>query len=151
MTHDQIIKRALTILGARIRRSDVLSSPHAVRDYLRLLLAGKQHEVFVCVHLDSQNRVIACEELFRGTLTHTAVHPREVVKAALAHNAAAMIFCHNHPGGVCRPSLSDEMLTATLSKARALIEVRVLDHFIVSASGALSFAENGMLGRYAAY
>ena len=105
----------------------------------------REHEVFVCVFLDSQNRVIACEELFRGTLAQTSVYPREVVKAALAHNAAAVIFAHNHPSGVAEPSRADELLTQALKQALALVDVKVLDHFVVAGAGAVSFAERGLL------
>jgi DNA repair protein RadC len=103
------------------------------------------HECFYCVFLDAQNRVIAAEELFRGTLTQTSVYPREIVKAALAHNAAAVIFAHNHPSGVAQPSQADELLTRNLREALALIEVKVLDHFIIAGSQAISFAERGLL------
>jgi DNA repair protein RadC len=145
MTQDQTIQRALRILDSRIRNSDALNSPNAVRDYLRLALSGKEHEVFVCVFLDAQNRVIQVEELFRGTLTQTSVYPREVVKAALRCNAGAAIFAHNHPSGVCEPSHADEMLTSSLKQALALVDVRVLDHFVVAGAGILSFAERGLL------
>lgn len=145
MTDDLIIKRALAILHKRIRVADALSSPGAVRDYLRLLLTGKEHEVFICVFLDAQNRVISCDELFRGTLTQTAVYPREVVKTSLAHNAAAVILCHNHPSGVSEPSSADKYLTRALTEALALVDVRVLDHFIVCSAGGMSFAERGLL------
>ena len=145
MTHDQTIQKALNILSGRIRVADALSSPGAVRDYLRLLLTGREHEVFICMFLDAQNRVIACDELFRGTLTQTSVYPREVVKTSLAHNAAAVILCHNHPSGVSEPSSADRQLTRTLTEALALVDVRVLDHFIVSAGDGLSFAERGLL------
>ena len=145
MTEDQTIQRALKILGARIQSTDVLSSPGAVRDYLRLLLTGKEHEVFVCVFLDAQNHVIACDEMFRGTLTQTSVYPREIVKTSLSYNAAAVILCHNHPSGVSEPSAADRSLTRALTDALALVDVRVLDHFIVSAGDGMSFAERGLL------
>lgn len=145
MTHDQTIRRALNILEGRARVADALTSPAAVRNYLRLLLAGREHEVFCCVYLDAQNRVIASEELFRGTLTQTSVYPREVVKQALARNAAALILCHNHPSGVAEPSIQDQALTRTLAEALALIDVKVLDHFIVAGSGFVSFAERGLM------
>jgi DNA repair protein RadC len=112
----------------------VPSSPGAVRDYLRLHLAGLQHEVFFALWLDAQNRLIAAEEIFRGTLTQTSVYPREVVKLALRHNAAAVVLAHNHPSGVAEPSRADEVLTSELKQALALVEVRVLDHFIVAAA-----------------
>ena len=145
MTQDRIIQRALKILEGRIRSTPALVSPSDVRDYLRLLLHDRGHEVFVCVFLDSQHRVLACEELFRGTLAQTGVYPREVVKAALTHNAAAVVFAHNHPSGVAEPSRADELLTQTLKQALALIDVRVLDHFVVAGAGAVSFAERGLL------
>jgi DNA repair protein RadC len=145
MTHDQTIERALRILDARMRTGEALNSPAAVRTYLRLKLAGLEHEVFVCVFLDAQNRVIQVEELFRGTLTQTSVYPREVVKAALRCNAGAAIFAHNHPSGVSEPSHADELLTTTLKTALALVDVRVLDHFVVAGAGILSFAERGLL------
>ena len=145
MTQDQTIKRALKILDARMRSAPALSSPEAVRDYLRLLLHDRGHEVFVCVFLDAQHRVIACDELFRGTLAQTSVYPREVVKAALAHNAAAVIFAHNHPSGVAEPSRADELLTQTLKQALALVDVRVLDHFVVAGTALVSFAERGLI------
>ena len=122
-----------------------LTSPRAVRDYLRLTLAGRDHEVFVVVLLDAQHRVVASEELFRGTLTQTSVYPREVVKCALKRNAAAVIFAHNHPSGVAEPSHADEILTRSLKSALALVDIQVLDHFIVAGSRTLSFAERGLL------
>ena len=145
MTQDQTIQRALKILAARMRTAPVLSAPGAVRDYLRLLLHERGHEVFVCVFLDGQHRVLACEELFRGTLMQTSVYPREVVKAALAHNAAAVIFAHNHPSGVAEPSRADELLTQALKQALALLDIRTLDHFVIAGSQLVSFAERGLL------
>ena len=122
-----------------------LTSPSAVRDLLKLKLAGLPHEVFVCIQLDAQHRVIAFEELFRGTLTQASVYPREVVKAALRANSAAVIFAHNHPSGACQPSQADELLTRNLKQALALVDVKVLDHFIVAGTSTLSFAERGLL------
>ena len=145
MTHDQIISRALRILDARLRDAPILSAPGTVRDFLRLKLQEREHEVFVCVFLDAQHRVLAVEELFRGTLTQTSVYPREVVKTALRHNAAALIFAHNHPSGLAEPSRADELLTQALKQALALVDVKVLDHFVVGSGGALSFAERGLL------
>lgn len=145
MSDDQIIAQALALLEARMRQASVLGSPGAVRDFLKLKLHDRQHEVFVCVFLDAQNRVLAVDELFRGTLTQTSVYPREIVKEALRHNAAAVIFAHNHPSGVAEPSRADEMLTAALRQALALVDVKVLDHFIVASGAALSFAERGLL------
>ena len=145
MSEDKIIERALRILEGRMRHGDGLSSPRAVRDYLRLALSGKEHEVFITIFLDAQNRVLATEESFRGTLTQTSVYPREIVKTALRHNAAAVIFAHNHPSGVNEPSHADEALTRALKQALALVDVRVLDHFVVAGAGATSFAERGLL------
>lgn len=129
----------------RTRAASALTSPGAVRDYLRLSLGGREHEVFVCVWLDAQHRVIDSQELFRGTLTQTSVYPREVVKAGLRANAAAVIFAHNHPSGAAQPSAADELLTRNLKEALLLVEIKVLDHFIVAGSQAISFAERGLL------
>jgi DNA repair protein RadC len=141
---------AVLALARRALREDLgetsaLTSPGAVRDYLRLTLGARPHEVFVCLHLDAQHRVIGTEELFRGTLTQTSVYPREVVKAALDANAAAVIFAHNHPSGAAQPSQADELLTRQLKEALALVDIKVLDHFIVAGNHALSFAERGLL------
>ena len=145
MTSDQVIRRALQLLDERMRNDPTLQSPDTVRDYLKLLLHDREREVFVAVFLDAQHRVISADELFRGTLNQTSVYPREVVKAALKHNAAAVIFAHNHPSGVAEPSRSDEMLTASLRQALALVDVRVLDHLIVAGPAIVSFAERGLL------
>ena len=140
-----VLEMARRALGEELKQASALSTPGAVRDYLRLHLAGLRHEVFFALWLDAQNRLIDCVELFRGTLTQTSVYPREVVKLALQHNAAALIFAHNHPSGVTEPSQADEALTRTLKQALALVDVRVLDHFIVGGGDALSFAERGLL------
>ena len=129
----------------QLRDGTALTSPSAVRDYLRLALASREHEVFVCIWLDAQHKVIDIQEPFRGTLTQTSVYPREIVKAALAANAAAVIFAHNHPSGVAQPSQADELLTRNLKEALALVDVKVLDHFIVAGNQAISFAERGLL------
>lgn len=139
------LELARRTLGEQMRVRDALSSPQSVRDYLRLTLSGRDYEVFMAVLLDAQNRVIAAEELFRGTLTQTSVYPREVVKFALAHGAAAIIFAHNHPSGLAEPSQADELLTQILRQALALVDVRVLDHFIVGEGAAMSFAERGLI------
>ena len=139
------LELARRALREEISSRDALSSPRAVRDYLRLALAGREQEVFVVLLLDAQHRVIASEELFRGTLTQTSVYPREVVKCALKHNAAAVIFAHNHPSGVAEPSHADEILTRSLKAALALVDIQVLDHFIVAGSRTMSFAERGLL------
>jgi len=128
-----------------MRAASALTSPGAVRDYLRLAISGREHEVFVCLWLDAQHRVMACEELFRGTLTQTSVYPREIVKAGLKANAAAVIFAHNHPSGAAQPSQADELLTRNLKEALSLVDIKVLDHFVVAGHHALSFAERGLL------
>ncbi len=141
-----VLEMARRTLGEEIRQGALFSSPGAVRDYLRLHLAGLPYEVFFAIWLDAQNRLIVAEELFRGTLTQTSVYPREVVKAALKHNAAAVLLAHNHPSGLAEPSRADELLTSELKRALALVDVRVLDHFIVAGqSPPLSFAERGLL------
>jgi DNA repair protein RadC len=139
------LELARRALREEISSRDALASPRAVRDYLRLALAGREQEVFLLVLLDAQHRVIASEELFRGTLTQTSVYPREVVKCALKHNAAAVIFAHNHPSGVAEPSHADEILTRSLKSALALVDIQVLDHFIVAGTRSMSFAERGLL------
>ena len=139
------VELARRSLQEKLKESAALTSPGAVRDYLRLALGRRGEEVFVCIWLDAQHRVIKVEESFKGTLTQTSVYPREIVKAALAHNAAAVIFAHNHPSGVAQPSQADELLTRTLKDALALVEVKVLDHFVVAGNQALSFAERGLL------
>jgi DNA repair protein RadC len=127
-----------------LRSGSALTSP-AVRDYLQLAIADREHEVFVCLWLDAQHRVIRSEELFRGSLTQTSVYSREIVKAGLKANAAAVIFAHNHPSGAAQPSRADELLTRNLKDALALVDVKVLDHFIIAGRQALSFAERGLL------
>ncbi len=140
-----VLEMARRALAEKMKNGDAMSSPQSVRDYLRLTLQGKKHEIFVGIFLDAQNRTIAAEELFKGTLTQTSVYPREVVKRALHHNAAAIIFAHNHPSGVAEPSRADEILTQSLKQALALVDVNVLDHFIVGAGSAMSFAERGLI------
>lgn len=139
------IELARRSIGEGLKERPALASPGAVRDYLRIALGHRPHEVFVCLWLDAQHRVIDFEEAFRGTLTQTSVYPREIVKAALRLNAAAVIFAHNHPSGAAQPSQADELLTRNLREALALVEVKVLDHFIVAGSQAISFAERGLL------
>jgi DNA repair protein RadC len=140
-----VLEMSRRALRETLDRGPALSSPQAVRDYLRLRLQGRPHEVFVAVFLDAQNRVLEVEELFRGTLTQTSVFPREIVKRALHFNAAAIIFAHNHPSGVAEPSRADEALTQTLKHTLALVDVKVLDHFVVGGDCAMSFAERGLL------
>ncbi len=128
-----------------MRSGPALLNPQATRDYLRVRLRDLPHEVFCCLYLDNRHRVIAFEELFRGTLDGASVHPREVVKHALAHNAASLILAHNHPSGVAEPSQADELITRRLKEALNLVEIRVLDHLIVGDSRCESFAERGLL------
>jgi len=136
---------AVRAITEELRDRDCLGSPSEVRALLKHKLAGLPHEMFVCIQLDNQNRLIAYEELFRGTLTQTSVYPREVVKACLRVNAAGVIFAHNHPSGIAEPSRADELLTRALKDALALVDVKVLDHFIVAGTSTLSFAERGLL------
>lgn len=139
----ELARRAL---GEEMRQRDVMDSPQAVRDWLRLKIGSLPHEVFTVLMLDNRNHLIRAEELFRGTLTQTSVYPREVVKLCLAHNAAAIILAHNHPSGASEPSHADESLTRAIKEALNLIDVRVLDHFVVTAHGSpVSFAERGLL------
>lgn len=123
----------------------MLSSPQAVKDFLRLGIGMREHEVFAVLFLDSQHRLIDVMEMFRGSVSQTSVYPREVVKEALTVNAAAVILAHNHPSGVAEPSHADEFLTQTLRTTLAMVEVRVLDYLVVSASDVVSFAERGLL------
>ena len=132
-------------LEETLRRGPALGSPDAVRRFLRARLRDLPHEVFCCLHLDNRNRVIAFEELFRGTIDGASVHPREVVKRALAHNAAALILAHNHPSGVAEPSQADEVITRRLRSALALVDIRVVDHLVVGDGACVSFAERGLL------
>jgi DNA repair protein RadC len=132
-------------LAERLRVRSALENPQAVRDYLKSMLRHEQQEVFGCLFLDSRHQVLAFEALFRGTIDSTAVHPREVVKRALANNAAALILCHNHPSGNAIPSQADRQLTKRLQEALRLIDVRILDHFIVGDGDPLSMAEYGWM------
>ena len=139
----ELARRAL---AQEMTARDTFSSPGQVRDWLRLKLATRQNEVFMALWLDAQNRLLKAEELFSGTLTQTSVYPREVVKSALGHNAAAVILAHNHPSGIAEPSRADELLTKALKDALAIVDVKVLDHFIVAGNTPpLSFAERGLL------
>ncbi|WP_291517933.1 DNA repair protein RadC [Acidovorax sp.] len=140
-----VLELARRALSQQLREREVFDSADTVKHYLQLHLAAKGHEVFAVLFLDSQNRLIAMEELFRGTLTQTSVYPREVVLRALHHQAAAVILAHNHPSGSVQPSRADEALTQTLKTTLALVDVRVLDHVIVAPGQALSMAEKGLL------
>ena len=136
---------ALTLLAEQHQPGKTLTSPEETRSYLRLRLADYKNEVFGCVYLDNRHRIIKVAELFHGTIDGASVHPRVVVQQAMEVNAAAMVFFHNHPSGVAEPSRADEMLTRRLSEALALVDVRVLDHFVVSGGESVSFAERGLL------
>jgi DNA repair protein RadC len=138
----EVARRAL---AETAQAGDALASPQAVRRYLQFSLAHRPHEVFVAVWLDAQHRILKMQELFAGTLTQTSVYPREVVKDALRQNAAAVIFAHNHPSGLAEPSQADQLLTETLKRALDLVDVKVLDHFVVGRGAIMSFAERGML------
>ena len=140
-----VMEMARRVLKEDMQQGDALGSPAAVRSYLALLMKDKPHEEFWGVFLDAQNRVTQAEMLFRGTLTQTSVYPREVVKRALALNAAGIILAHNHPSGVAEPSQADRLLTQSLKQALAMVDVRVLDHFIVAGTAGVSFAEAGWL------
>jgi DNA repair protein RadC len=140
-----VFDRAHALLSQRYRTgSPVLASPALTHEFLRLHLGACEHEIFGVLHLDTRHRLIAVEDLFRGTLSSSSVHPREVVKAALNHNAAALLLYHNHPSGISEPSAADELITRRLREALALIDVPVLDHLIVAES-IYSFAEHGLL------
>ena len=132
-------------LAEHLRQASVLKSPIEVRNYLKAMLRHEPHEVFACLFLDSRHRVLAFEILFRGSIDTTSVHPRQVVKRALAHNAAALILCHNHPSGNAEPSPADRALTKRLQETMELVDVRVLDHFIVGDGDPLSMAEYGWI------
>ncbi len=140
-----ILEVARRVLVEDIKRGDALSSPQSVRDFLRLYFQKHQREAFVAIFLDIQNRVIETEELFAGTLGQTSVHPREIVKRALALNAAAIIFAHNHPSGIAEPSGADRHLTKALQEALKVVDIKVLDHFIVGDGKRFSFSEQGLL------
>ena len=140
-----IFEMSRRALNEQLQSRDVLASPQAVRDYLVLKLGNLTKEVFLALFLDTQNRLIASEEMFSGSLKSTSVYPREVIKRALHHNAAAIIFAHNHPTGIAQQSQADELLTKQLKQALDLVDVEVLDHFIVAGNNTLSFSERGLL------
>ena len=144
---DAMISQSIAIIGERLKREDVLviTSPNDTRNYLMLKLAEKEHEVFAVMFLDNRHQLIAYEEMFRGTIDGASVYPREVAKAALKHNAAALILAHNHPSGIAEPSQSDLNITGRLKKACAMLDIRVLDHLIVGGTSITSLAERGEL------
>lgn len=145
LSDDAVIAVALRLASKRMILTDPINEPSAAREYLQLRFGRLEHEVFSCLYLDARNRVIACVELFRGTVDGSMVHPREVVKQALAHNAAAVILVHNHPTGVAEPTLQDRLITRRLKEALALIDTRVVDHLVVGGTTIESMAERGLL------
>jgi DNA repair protein RadC len=145
VSDEAVIGTALKLLARRIAKGPLLSSPRAVKDYLRLRFADLEYEVFCLLFLDKRHRLIACEEMFRGTIDGASVHPREVVKTALRYNSAAVILCHNHPSSCAEPSHADELITHRLKSALDLVDIRVIDHLIVGASEVISLAERGAL------
>ena len=142
---EEVLSQARRVLSHRLRRGATMSSPQAVKDYLRLEIGVLEHEVFSVLFMDAQHRIIELRQMFRGTVSQTSVYPREVVKEALSLNAAALILAHNHPSGAAEPSRADEFLTQTLKTALALVDVRVLDHLVVAGADVTSFAERGLL------
>ena len=142
---DEVLSQAWGVLADRVKPGVTLSSPQDVKDYLRLEIGMLEHEVFCVVFLDAQLRIIELRQMFRGTVTQAAVYPREVVKECMALNAAAVILAHNHPSGAAEPSRADECLTQTLKSALQFVDVRVLDHLVVTTNDVVSFAERGLL------
>jgi DNA repair protein RadC len=145
LTPDQVLEKASEIMLERLVRQGKLSSPQDTRNYLTAQLGPKEHEVFLVLFLDNQNQLLASEEMFRGTINAASVYPREIVKAALQHNAAAVILAHNHPSGEPEPSQADRSLTERLLAALSLVDIRVLDHLVIGGSNTVSFAERGWL------
>jgi DNA repair protein RadC len=145
LTERDIIDQAKRILAARISRSHPLSNPSLVRDYLATEFSGLGHEVFAVLFLDNRHRLIAFRPMFHGTINGCAVYPREIARAALRYNAAAVIFTHNHPSGVAEPSRADELLTTRLKEALSILDVQVLDHLVVGGTTVVSIAERGLL------
>ncbi len=140
-----VLELARRALASQLQQKTVFSDPQAIRDYLQLQLGGRDHEIFAVMFLDTAHRLIVLEEMFRGTLTQTSVYPREVVVRALGLNAANVVFAHNHPSGTAQASRADEAITQTLKAALGLVDVRVLDHFIVTATSSVSMAELGLM------
>jgi len=145
VTETEILSMANTIIKRRFRRGSAMTSPSDTKAFLALKHAGLEHEIFSVLFLDNRNRLIAYEEMFRGTINGAQVHPREVVKSALALNAAAVILVHNHPSGVCEPSQSDIQITERIKEALELVEIRMLDHIVVAATESVSLAERGLI------
>ena len=144
-TLEEIMNGARQALSARIRKGTRLDSPKMTSNFLITRFGTLEHEIFTLIFLDNRHRMIACQDLFRGTIDGATVHPREVVKEALKHNAAAVIFAHNHPSGVAEPSRADELITQRLKEALSLVDIQVLDHIVVAGGDTISFAESGLL------
>jgi DNA repair protein RadC len=144
-TLDEIMTGARYALSRHVRKGTLMDSPKATANYLMARLVTREHETFTLINLDNRHRLIACEDLFRGTIDGASVHPREVVKEALRHNAAAVILAHNHPSSVAEPSQADELITRRLKEALALVDIRVLDLVIIAGAECLSFAQRGLL------
>ena len=142
---EEVLQRARQVLSHRVRRGSPMCSPQVVKDFLRLTIGTLEHEMFTVVYLDAQHRLIAIKELFHGSISQTSVYPREVLKEALKLNAGAVVLAHNHPSGVAEPSRADEFLTQALKTALAMVDVRVLDHLVVTADDIVSMAERGLL------
>ena len=142
---DEVLRRARVLLSHRVRRGVELRSPQAVKEFLRFQIGTLEHEVFTVVYLDAKLHLLAIKELFRGSLTHTTVYPREVLKEALALNAAMAILAHNHPSGDAEPSTTDDALTRSLKAALAVVDITVLDHLVVTGDVVFSYAERGLL------
>jgi len=144
-TFEELMTAARQALSRKVRRGTGMTSPRVTADYLVARYAGLQHEVFTLIYLDNHCRLIAADDLFRGTIDSASVHPREVVKEALKHNAAKVIFAHLHPSGIAEPSSADERITQRLKEALSLVDIRVLDHIIVAGGETTSFADRGLL------
>lgn len=145
VTDEAVVGMALKILAQRVSKGSLLSNPDAVKNYLRVRFADLQHEVFCLLYVDKRHRLLACEEVSRGTIDGASVHPREIVKAALRHNAAGIVAAHNHPSNVAEPSHADELVTQRLKSALELVDIRLIDHLIVCNGGAVSLAERGLI------
>jgi len=144
-TAAEIIAAARRVMARRVRRGSSMDSPRTVREFLTMKLGSLEHETFAVLLLDTRHRLIDYVELFRGTIDRASVHPREVVKLALARNAAALVLAHPHPSGAADPSQADELITRRLKEALALVDIRLIDHFIVAGGDAISFSERGLL------
>lgn len=144
-TDDQVLVAAREAIDRKMKREVSFANPWAMKEYLRAKLCGYEHEIFAVVFLDSQNRLIEYAEMFRGTINHASVHPREVVKEALRWNAAAVVLAHNHPSGLAMPSSDDRTMTNRLKEVLQVVEVRVLDHLIVAGNEVVSFSERGLM------